>query len=251
MAASEDVKVAPATPTPTPTPTPTTQPAADLASRAPLAARETAASAEPTADAVLMTALVGGDAEALATLFDRHAPLLLALAVRLLGDRARAQALVHDAFLEAWHKARNFDPARGSARAWLVTRTRALALERRAAAAAIGAPADQTPWQARDRGDGVAGPGDQTPPPLDRAPVRGREGASCLPPDLATVLEMAYFDDLSFAAIGETLHLPLGTVKARMARALSAVREGMGLARAPRDATESPTTTTSAIKGAP
>jgi RNA polymerase sigma-70 factor (ECF subfamily) len=43
------------------------------------------------------------------------------------------------------------------------------------------------------------------------------------------VLEMAYFEGLSFSEIGEALGIPLGTIKSRMARALSLLREGMGL----------------------
>ena len=88
-------------------------------------------SAEPVADAALMAALVRGDREALATLYDRHAALLLALATRLLRDRAQAEELLHDVFLEAWHHARDFDPTRGSVRAWLVTRMRSRSLDRR------------------------------------------------------------------------------------------------------------------------
>jgi DNA-directed RNA polymerase specialized sigma24 family protein len=40
---------------------------------------------------------------------------------------------------------------------------------------------------------------------------------------------MAYFEGLSFSEIGQALDIPLGTVKSRMARALSLLREGMGL----------------------
>ena len=193
-------------------------------------------SAEPVADAALMAALVRGDREALATLYDRHAALLLALATRLLRDRAQAEELLHDVFLEAWHHARDFDPTRGSVRAWLVTRTRSRAFDRRAARQRHGRLAAEA---AREHGE-------QTSPdataPIDGARVR--QEVRRLPAELVTVLELAYFEGLSFSEIGETLQIPLGTVKSRMARALSALREGMGLPGATPNAGKDP-------KGAP
>ena len=82
-------------------------------------------------DLTLIAAVVGGDREALVHLYDRHAAVLLALAVRMVGDRARAEELVHDVFVAAWHQGRDFDPALGTVRTWLVGHTRALAPCRR------------------------------------------------------------------------------------------------------------------------
>ena len=67
-------------------------------------------------DVDLMTALVRGEREALGELYDRHANVLLALSVRLVGIQAQAEELVHDVFIEAWHHARDFDSTRGSVR---------------------------------------------------------------------------------------------------------------------------------------
>jgi RNA polymerase sigma-70 factor (ECF subfamily) len=168
-----------------------------------------------------MAALVRGDRNALAALYDRHAGVLLALATRLLGDRPQAEELLHDVFLEAWHHARDFDPARGSVRAWLVTRTRSRAFDRRAARSRHGRLADAAAREQSALTDPDAGV------PLDAARVR--QGVNRLPPELVTLLELAYFEGLSFSEIGEALGIPLGTVKSRMARALSLLREGMGL----------------------
>jgi RNA polymerase sigma-70 factor (ECF subfamily) len=173
------------------------------------------------ADAALMVALLGGDRNALAALYDRHATVLLALATRLLGDRPAAEELLHDVFLEAWQHARDFDATRGSVRAWLVTRTRSRAFDRRAARSRHGRLAEDA---AREQS---ALSEDDAALPLDAARVRQQVGR--LPAELVTVLEMAYFEGLSFSEIGAALDVPLGTVKSRMARALSLLREGMGL----------------------
>src|SRR6266700_4327783 len=114
--------------------------------------------AEAASDAALMVALVRGDRQALAALYDRHAGILLALATRLLRDRPQAEELLHDVFLEAWHHARDFDPARGSVRAWLVTRTRSRAFDRRSARARQGRLAEQAAREQSARtGDEDAG----------------------------------------------------------------------------------------------
>jgi RNA polymerase sigma-70 factor, ECF subfamily len=176
---------------------------------------------DAAADAQVMAALAGGDRDALAVLYDRHAGVLLALATRLLSDRPQAEELLHDVFLEVWRQARDFDPARGSVRAWLVTRTRSRAFDRRTARSRHGRLAEAAAREQSALTENDAGL------PLDAARVR--EQVSRLPGELVAVLEMAYFEGLSFSEIGEALGIPLGTVKSRMARALSLLREGMGL----------------------
>jgi RNA polymerase sigma-70 factor (ECF subfamily) len=178
------------------------------------------AAAERIEDAELVAALVRGDRSAMATLYDRHASLLMALAVRMLQDRAAAEELLHDVFLEAWHHARDYDVSRGTVRAWLLTRTRSRALDRRAARARQARVAEQA---ALERGDERSGDGAAA---LDAERVR-REMAS-LPAELIVVLELAYFEGLSSTEIAARLEIPTGTVKSRMARALATLREQLG-----------------------
>jgi len=176
---------------------------------------------EAAGDADLVAALVRGEREALAALYDRHAGILMALAVRLVGVRAQAEELLHDLFLEAWHHAREFDPARGSVRAWLMTRMRSRALDRRAARTrqatlARRAAAERTQFSELD-------------PTSSLDAGRLRRGLGRLSPELVAVVELAYFDGLSSAEIAQALEIPIGTVKSRMARALAALRVEMGI----------------------
>ena len=61
--------------------------------------------------------------------------------------------------------------------------------------------------------------------PVDGARVRTQLGT--LSPDLAAVLELAYFDGLSSSEIARRLQIPIGTVKSRMARALESLRQAL------------------------
>src|SRR5690348_4003420 len=80
------------------------------------------------ADEQLVRKVAEGDRAALGELYDRFAPSMLAVARRILGSEP--EDLVQDVFLEAWHRARHFDPARGSVRTWLMLRVRSRSLDR-------------------------------------------------------------------------------------------------------------------------
>src|SRR3954462_8137945 len=90
------------------------------------------AAAPPSDDAedeVLVVAMAAGDRKALATLYERHAALLLGLALRIVREKREAEDLLHDVFLEAWRSAKDFDPKRGRVRTWLAIRMRSRALD--------------------------------------------------------------------------------------------------------------------------
>jgi RNA polymerase sigma-70 factor (ECF subfamily) len=175
-----------------------------------------ASGAEPAEDARLMTLVVRGDRAALASLYDRHAPVMLALGTRILADRTLAEDVVHDVFLEAWHHAREFDAGRGSVRAWLVTRMRSRALDRRGKVVRTARVAESAAKEsAPAASDGIAG--------ADRDRVR--KGVAGLPQELGTIVDFAYFEGLSASEIAGRLNLPIGTVKSRLARAIATLRE--------------------------
>src|SRR5258707_1817275 len=73
--------------------------------------------------------MAGGDRAALAKLYERHASLLVGLAMRIVRDRREAEDLLHDVFLEALRHAKDFDPKRGRVRTWLAIRMRSRALD--------------------------------------------------------------------------------------------------------------------------
>ncbi len=68
--------------------------------------------------------------EALADLYDRHAPTLLALSRRILGTSADAEEVLQEVFLHVWNHAERYDPARSSVSTWLVLLTRSRAIDR-------------------------------------------------------------------------------------------------------------------------
>src|SRR5215213_2197193 len=66
----------------------------------------------------------------LRALYDQHAPVLLAYAVRLTdGDRARAEDIVQETLLRAWRNLDRLDDDTGPVRPWLFTVAQRLAID--------------------------------------------------------------------------------------------------------------------------
>jgi RNA polymerase sigma-70 factor (ECF subfamily) len=177
------------------------------------------------ADAELVRRMAARDKAALAELYDRFSGPLFATAVRVVGDRAEAEDLVHDTFIALWDKAADFDTQRGSAFSWAVTLVRNRAIDRvrsrrrRGELLDASAPTDlgydQNPAAACE--SAVAG---------DRA-TAVRAAVASLPAEQKHALELAFFGGLTQQQIAERLAEPLGTIKARIRRGLLKLREAL------------------------
>lgn len=171
---------------------------------------ETRAEREAMARAAL------GDADAFAVIYDRHAPVLLALARRMLGATPDAADLLHDVFLEAWQHVRQYDPSRASVRTWLLVRMRSRALDRRARAArhtsALQVALERSGHE-RARAEATARASDRV--------LAIRAALTTLEVDVRHVLELTYFEGLTAVEIAAREGIALGTVKSRLARGLA------------------------------
>ena len=161
------------------------------------------------------------DADAFATLYDRHSHAAFSLAYRMMGERQAAEDLAQDAFLKVWRSASSYRAERGSVRTWILSivhnrgidQIRSHASRRRTqdkieASAPRSQPSEafaQT-WRNSQR--------DQI-----------REALDTLPPEQLKILELAYFSGYTHVEISELLRLPLGTVKGRMRLGLKKIRD--------------------------
>lgn len=169
------------------------------------------------ADALLVARMARGDRDALALLYQRHAPRLLALALRVLGDRTEAEDVLHDVFLEAWRNAASYSAERGAVSAWLALRTRSRSIDRR-----------RSPARSRAvslEGSGRPEPADPMSDP-SRTQDHGRLGQalSVMSDDEREVILLAYFEGLSSSEIAERIGRPIGTVKSRTRTAIAKLR---------------------------
>ncbi|MEJ7735356.1 MAG: sigma-70 family RNA polymerase sigma factor [Polyangiaceae bacterium] len=170
-----------------------------------------------------MARICNGDDGALAELYDRYSAMSLGLALKIVRDQIEAEDVVHDAFIAVVERSAQFKPERGTVVAWLVTTVRNLSLDRsrrRIRRAQITdeelrhEPAEPIPdpeslsWQQRERA-GI------------------RAALATLSDSQRATLELAFFEGLSYPEIAEREKIPLGTVKSRAARALSALRAAL------------------------
>jgi RNA polymerase sigma-70 factor (ECF subfamily) len=166
------------------------------------------------------------DAEVLRTLHAEHGDALFAHAVRLCdGDRQRAEDLVQETLLRAWRHPEALDPDRGSARAWLFTTARHLAIDA---------------WRRRTARVGeVITDALPEPPPVDET-ERAVEAwtiadalAKLSEPHRRVIVE-CFYRGRSVAEAASVIGVPPGTVKSRThyaMRALRLVLEEMGVTR--------------------
>ena len=162
-------------------------------------------------------------------LYDRYGALAYGVAMRVLGDPARAEDAVQDAFMSIWRSARTFDPGRGSLRAWLLTsvRNRCIDLLR---GRASHERREQELQPDADYAQSPSDPWREVALSLERAAVR--DAMASLPSEQRQVVEMAYFGGYSHTEIAGMTRVPLGTVKGRMRLALekmSSYLRGRGL----------------------
>jgi RNA polymerase sigma-70 factor (ECF subfamily) len=80
-------------------------------------------------DDVLIARIVQGDVPALELLYDRHAPLILGIALKITGDRALAEEVLKETFWQVWQSAATYKPGTVSFSGWLLRIARSLALE--------------------------------------------------------------------------------------------------------------------------
>jgi RNA polymerase sigma-70 factor (ECF subfamily) len=175
------------------------------------------------ADAELISRIADRRQEALAILYDRFAPLLLALTRRILGNNSDAEEVVQETFIQVWAQASRYDARRSSVPTWLVllARSRAIDLLRnrgvraRAVAAATADPVpDASP----------AGPGAVW---YEERRRRLAKALAELPREQRDVLQHSFYQGLSQREIADSTGIPLGTVKTRTLLAMRKLRESL------------------------
>jgi len=178
--------------------------------------------ASPERDAELLAALAVDRTRALGALYDRHAGLVYGLAMKILGSQPEAEDLTQEIFLSLCGKC-DYDPARGTLSAFLVTLTRSRAIDRiraRGRKARLLDTLGQEPIT------------DEPLSPLDEisqgeCTERVRAALAALPQTQRRVLELAYYRGLSQTEIAAELDTPLGTVKSWARRGLFSLRESL------------------------
>ena len=183
-----------------------------------------AVSADKSADAdpTLVRAVAEGSAEALGTLYDRHAGAVYGLARRILGRQEDAEEVVQDVFAQVWREAPRYDAGRATVAGWMMVLARTRAIDRLRAR------------RARPDLDDAVDPALMPPRASTHDPEhvvisadeaqKVRLAFEALPEPLRSLVDLAYFQGLTHSEIAGQTGIPLGTVKTRLRTAVATLR---------------------------
>jgi RNA polymerase sigma-70 factor (ECF subfamily) len=159
------------------------------------------------------------DKKAFAELFGYFAPRVKAFLMKSGASHDVAEECAQDVMATLWNKANLFDPAKASVSTWIFTiaRNRRIDMLRKQRRPE---PEDLIwgPESEPDQEDVLA---------LQQDTEKLGRALAALPLKQRSLVEQAYFGDLSHSEIAEQTGLPLGTIKSRIRLALERLRHEM------------------------
>jgi RNA polymerase sigma-70 factor (ECF subfamily) len=174
--------------------------------------------------ATLISQIQARDQQALEALYDQLAPLVHALILRTLGDKAEAEEVLGETFWQVWRDAETYDPSRGTLEGWVITIARSRAL-------------DRLRIRKRQEATQRASSGQESPAVPTRQPsmpetiaLQGERARAIsaalqsLSEEQRLPIELAYYEGLSGAEIAHRLAQPHGTIKSRIRLGLLRLR---------------------------
>lgn len=149
-------------------------------------------------------------------LYDHYADTLYGLTKRILGDDQLAEDALQRSMLKIWQSINSYDPQRANLFTWMSVIVRNTALDQKRLktyqAKQKTVPVDEIVYRSDTRfPDGSS---------IDAARL-----LSGLEESNRIVLEYAYLRGYTQQEISDTLNIPLGTVKTRLRKAISVLRE--------------------------
>lgn len=165
-----------------------------------------------------------GDQAAFAEVYDEVARSVYGITLRVLADPHQAEEVAQEALVESWRKAAQFDPARGSAAAWIATIAHHRAVDRVRSSAS--ARQRDTSWHEQSAQESTADATfDSASAHLTSAKIL--DALTQLPPTQRRAVELAYFGGYTYADVARLMQCPLGTTKTRIRTALLQLRQSM------------------------
>ncbi|MDX3225585.1 RNA polymerase sigma factor [Streptomyces sp. ME19-01-6] len=175
-------------------------------------------------DGELLRAVARGDAQALATLYDRHAGWLHARLTRRCHDPETVREVLQDTFVTAWRTAGAHRGGEAGGWLWTIAARRLVDAQRAATRAAQAQAA-----HARHQPD----PAHATAPSAEERALDALEYGDVgtaldrLSPELRAVLRATVVDGLTTREAAQLLGIPEGTVKTRAQRARRELRAAL------------------------
>jgi RNA polymerase sigma-70 factor (ECF subfamily) len=167
-------------------------------------------------DEELVRQIAQGDQRAAAALMRLRLPRILALAQRMLGDRAAAEDVAQEVFLRVWRDAHRWKPGAAKFETWMCRVATNLCLDRLRRRREVDLEAAPEPTSLAQEG------ADMTQQRQMQARVRAAIGT--LPERQRAALLLAHFEEMSNPDIAAILDISVEAVESLLARARRALR---------------------------
>jgi RNA polymerase sigma-70 factor, ECF subfamily len=165
----------------------------------------------------LVHRIASRDQSGLRDLYGRTHRIVFTLTLRILNDPPTAEEVTLDVFHGVWERAATYDATRGTVVGWIMNQARSRAIDR---------VRHDGRKKRVDAGKADVGglEEDSFASSMDERRERLESALEALTIDERRALEMAYFEELTYAEVAERLEVPLGTIKTRIRSGLAKLR---------------------------
>lgn len=176
---------------------------------------------------VWMEEVQSGSRDALRKLYDRFKHILTGMIYKILRNREETEDLLQEIFVQAWQKADQYDPGRGSVYSFLATMARNKAIDRTRSRAFKNSKKDDHVINDDEYSFNLSteNPNPEESMELTERAVSVRKALAELNEKEREVLYISYFHGLSQSEISDKIEIPLGTVKYRMRQGMIKLRD--------------------------
>jgi RNA polymerase sigma-70 factor (ECF subfamily) len=168
--------------------------------------------------------LVAGDEHALREVYRAHAPAVLGLATRVLGNATAAEDVLQDVFVRLWERPETYDPERGRMRTYLLAMTHSRAVER---LRAEDSQRRRLTAAGQNRSSGTIDDDPGHDLEVRTAGSAVRHVLAGLPTEQREPIEMAYFGGMSYREVAVALDEPEGTIRYRIRAGMQKMRAAL------------------------
>jgi RNA polymerase sigma-70 factor, ECF subfamily len=175
---------------------------------------------------LLLRQVAGGDGDAFAAVYDLTKTRVYGLVTRVLRDTGYSEETTQEVYLEVWRNAAQYNPAKGSALAWLMTMAHRRAVDR---------VRSEQAGSRRESRYGAANVDPASDVVADSA-IAGderRRVTDCLrglTDAQRQCIELAYYGGLTYTEVSQRLAANLSTIKSRIRDALRGLRNCLDVA---------------------
>lgn len=173
----------------------------------------------PFDQSALVSRIRAGEQDAVAELYDRFCNALFGVAYRIVRSRETAEDLLQESFVQIWSKIDSFDPDRGALYTWMSTIVRNSALDYVRSRAARDAKKNSNLENSVDAIER------QNPVSFNPDVIGLDRRVDDLEKDLRDVVRTLYYEGCTHREAAEELEIPIGTVKTRVRKAISVLRD--------------------------